>query len=55
MERPAHVSFFFQTYGPNVVNMVILFAVLMVEVFAYCYNGDELSEKVRRGSRSTLN
>ncbi|KXJ80439.1 hypothetical protein RP20_CCG025037 [Aedes albopictus] len=33
------------TYGPNVVNMVILFAVLMVEVFAYCYNGDELSEK----------
>ncbi|XP_058819283.1 odorant receptor 22c-like [Topomyia yanbarensis] len=33
------------TYGPNVVNMVILFAVLMVEVFAYCYNGNELSEK----------
>lgn len=36
-----------QTYGPNVVNMVILFAVLMVEVFAYCFNGEELSEKVR--------
>ncbi|XP_065094650.1 uncharacterized protein LOC135715202 [Ochlerotatus camptorhynchus] len=33
------------TYGPNVVNMVILFTVLMVEVFAYCFNGDELSEK----------
>ncbi|XP_055593537.1 odorant receptor 22c-like [Uranotaenia lowii] len=33
------------TYGPNVVNMVILFAVLMVEVFAYCFSGNELSEK----------
>ncbi|KAL9708404.1 hypothetical protein quinque_011922 [Culex quinquefasciatus] len=40
------------TYGPNVVNMVILFAVLMVEVFAYCFSGDELSSKAAEVANS---
>ncbi|XP_055632581.1 odorant receptor Or2-like [Toxorhynchites rutilus septentrionalis] len=43
------------TYGPNVVNMIILFAVLLVEVFAYCYNGNELSEKAANVAGSIYN